>query len=237
MRLERVPGTCSQETKQGFFSEHVNIYDAYALIDILCFVLLLYWIRQQHQRTSRGYFSPENPVVFSVYLWLLIANAIASLYQALILTYADGSATSEIWAWVVAGLYGSTYGVYHIVIEGTTCLLLSSGIGKRSMRRSLIFGLLYGFFTTVLVAYWIHSPGLDIAPVLSRNPSESQLAAFVTWNGSNALMYFVMWVAPQRGRWTRRPAAVYWGRFFFLYRLVALTAAAIVHQGVRATSI
>jgi len=236
MQLERIPGKCSQEVNDGIFSGYMNVYDAYVAIDILCFVLLLYWSRQQHQRTSRGYFSPENPVVFSVYLWLLVANAVAALYQALILSYSDSLVTSEIWAWVVASLYGSTYGAYHVVIEGTTCLLLSPGIGKRSMRRSLMFGLVYGVITTVLVAFWIHSPGLDIAPVLSRNPSVGQYTAFALWNGSNGLMYLILWVAPQRGRWARRPAAVYWGRFFFLYRLVALAAAVIVNQGVRTTS-
>jgi hypothetical protein len=227
-------GFCSWQTHEGFFGiRHFGIYDLYAAIDIMCFGLLLYWIRQQHRRTSHGYFSPENPVVFPVYLWLLVSNAAASLFQAVVITNGPSAAASVAWAWAVAFLYGSTYGAYHVVIEGTTCLLLSPGIGQRSMRRAVAVGLSYGLATTVATAFWIYSPGLAPATVLLGTASAGQFAVFYLWSGTNAALYLALWVAPQRGWWARRPAAVYWGRFFFLYRVTDLVAAVIAGQGVR----
>ena len=85
-------------------------------------------------------------------------------------------------AWAV--LLGIVYGLFHVFVEGTTVLLLSPGIGQRSIGRAARVGLAYGALTGAAIAY-AYSPGGSTETTNPEGSGSSRVGAtFPTPRGS-----------------------------------------------------
>jgi len=127
-------------------------------------------------------------------------------------------------------------------------LLLSAGVGRRSLRRATIVGIAYGLFTLACITFvyspsrWadkdieedLHKEHEDANDTRSRVAGESLAAQVVVsfWSYSNLVFYLAAWLTPTE-RWNRRPAAIYWCRFIALYRLAQTIALALISLEVR----
>ena len=99
--------------------------------------------------------------------------------------------------------------------------LLSSGVGRLTMHRSAAFGLAIGFF--VGGCYYISASGDADVPVFE---DESTNAAFNwVWEGALLLLDAVVWLAPRFLQ--RRPAAIYWSKFWAVFRVSLMSAEAL----------
>jgi len=106
-----------------------------------------------------------------------------------------------------------------VQVEGTTWLLLSNGIGKRSLRNSTTVGLVSG----AIVGFCVFAVGVqDLPGAVFKDKAINQFCTYF-WQGTNLLFYLVVWLMPTYGslvRDTRRPALIYWARFWCLYRML-----------------
>lgn len=93
-------------------------------------------------------------------------------------------------------------------------LLLCRGIGRRAMVKSVIVGLSYGCFTWLCISLWFASTDSDISFV----DEIVGTIAYDIWTVSELFIFIPMWLMPNKGIFIRRPAAIYWGRFFGLMR-------------------
>jgi len=111
--------------------------------------------------------------------------------------------------------------VYHHVVqlEGTTWLLLSNGIGKKSLRVSSAVGLLSG----AIVGFCVFVVGVqDLPGAVFKDKVLNDFCKYF-WEASNLLFYLLVWLMPTCGslmRDTRRPALIYWARFWCLFRIL-----------------
>ena len=107
-------------------------------------------------------------------------------------------------------------------------LLLESGLGKTAMKRSLQRGLFIGLF--VGVSYFIAKSVNAGTPVLPAAFGLSQAATNDLfkwlWEGVLLVFYAVLWIAPNDEGFSsrRRPALVYYARFWANYRGATLAA-------------
>ena len=75
-------GFCEGVSKKGI-GPFGSIWEVHSIISFISFAALLWWARQQYLKatSSKGFYVPDQPVIFPVYLKLLVANAITSLTQ------------------------------------------------------------------------------------------------------------------------------------------------------------
>lgn len=102
-----------------------------------------------------------------------------------------------------------------IRLEGTACLVLLSGIGQRAVKHAITGGLIWGalvFFMVTLV-------------YISPSPTPIVLNAILY--GILIAFFGMMWLLPNEGALFRRPAAIYYGRFWTLYRAALLVSVVV----------
>lgn len=93
-------------------------------------------------------------------------------------------------------------------------LLLCRGIGRRAMIKAVLAGCSYGAFTWVCITIWFSSKS-------NQDENISTMAGnivYYIWTLSQLVIYLAVWLMPNSGMFTRRPAAIYWGRFLGLMR-------------------
>jgi hypothetical protein len=93
-------------------------------------------------------------------------------------------------------------------------LLLCRGIGRRAMVKSAIVGLSYGAFTWVCITIWFSSQSKHDEDISEMSGN----LIYYFWTLSQLVIYMAVWLMPNSGMFTRRPAAIYWGRFLGLMR-------------------
>ena len=106
-------------------------------------------------------------------------------------------------------------------VEGTTWLLLSNGIGKRSLQNSTAVGLVSG----AVVGFCVFAVGVQDHPsAVFKDKAINQFCKYF-WEGTNLLFYLAVWLMPTYGsleRDTRRPALIHWARFWCLFRFLMI---------------
>jgi len=213
------------------------VWDIHAVAFVLSSFVLSIWIRKQYElgkdKGNVGYYSSDQLVIFPVHLKLLVALVVTSFGHGVLLlvffaeeivkgySFATGNAVS--------------FFASHVVIEGITFLLLSPGIGHRSMKKAALRGIAVGF--VVGVSTFFTFLGEDKQKELIANDVLGDAVVFV-WQGLLLLLYWAVWLAPNNGCGNfmpkRRPAALYWASFWAQFRLVLFVAYLLEEWGVDA---
>jgi len=78
---------CMELNNEGIVGTPIaSLWDFHATINVLSVCLVLRYIRKQRLKAASGNYSPDRPMIFPVYFWLLVFNAGASFFQAGVLT-------------------------------------------------------------------------------------------------------------------------------------------------------
>jgi hypothetical protein len=180
-------------------------------------------------RTS-GYYSMGQQIIFPIHLKLLVLLGATTLFQGIMLAVfkalssidEKGGKGAKDYETVFASFQALSFGLSHIVIEGITLLLLSSGIGKRAIKRATVGGVVVGLL--VGVCTYIYT--------VFRKEIANDIWQF-SWLGLLVLFYWIVWLWPKSIiHFTRRPALLYWARFWAIYRLMTFIAFLLQQFGV-----
>jgi hypothetical protein len=106
--------------------------------------------------------------------------------------------------------------------EGITFLLLSPGIGYRSMKTAAVRGAAVGFIVGLSTFFGLLDDKRQRTIIASDVLGD---AIHFGWGALLCLLYAAIWLAPNRGTFKRRPAVVYWASFWAPYRLILFFAA------------
>lgn len=184
-------------------------------------VVIMYWIKKQ-ELTARWY-GLQDPdgkvaksVIFPVFVNVMWMNSFVNFYIGCVLLIVanpniDANETDP----VSTITYSIIWGLQHAIIEGVAFLLMHKGLGWTSALKSFKYGIIWGAFTGLVTysVYYYHG----IVGSVYRIVWETLLISF----------YFVLWLAPQKHLY-RRPSAVFYGRFWFGFRVLALVIETLV---------
>lgn len=195
------------------------------LLSLFLFVSLTLgcWLRAKYNKEQAEIYTREQRTLFPFHFNVLVLFAVAQVLSSVLGIAAvykkncDGDLSScdltENYAgedvnFAGALLLGLSFGVENALIEGTACLVLFSGIGKRTANLAMIGGAIWGAFVTVMIflAY--------TASIVYGFIMHLLIIAF----------FGAMWLLPNRGILTRRPSSVFYGRFWTLYRIGLLVS-------------
>jgi hypothetical protein len=186
----------------------------------ISFAMLFARIAKEHQDKSSGYYSANKNAVFPVHLNVLIVLCAASFNQAVIFSsvgYLHPTSLPSINRASIA--IGFCYATTHSVTEGTTMLLLSAGIGRQALIRAAMIGVLTGLIIGSIFAFSFVETSYGGNLFLADQ--ETNYGLNVTVNFTLLVVYSVLWLAPNRGYFVRRPGLIFWSRFLCAYRFFA----------------
>ena len=130
----------------------------------------------------------SNSLVLPVYFYCLWGIAVADLVQGCIDVLVPLNLNSGNKLWPQSVLYGIAYGLYHFVLEGIAFLLAQQGVGRYSLRRSLLLATAWGFVTFCL-------------QIIAFQMQPGTLPHFITtlgWEATMLTFYLVLSVWPIR---------------------------------------
>ena len=180
---------------------------------------LVWFIRGQYVMYSDhfdGYYNNSRRVILPIHLKLLVYFAVTSVLHGFIsLVLANLDVTHGFWFALVNAF---SWFMEHTAIEGAAFMLMSPGIGKRSIRRAATLGMVSALVVgvTTFAAFYI-------------DDARGQAAALCRemW-----LMFWfaVAWLTPRKW-WPRRASAIYYCRFWALQRgLLAMSATLLMND-------
>jgi hypothetical protein len=106
-------------------------------------------------------------------------------------------------------------------MEGTTMLLMSPGIGRRSLARALAAGLAAGVFVGCCKALSLPESRPLVPGAAAHGATDVWFGSL--WQAALLMLNGVLWLAPNKGLLSRRPAAIYHARFYALFYALQLT--------------
>lgn len=111
----------------------------------------------------------------------------------------------------VAFLYGIMWALQHMAIEGVALLLMQKGLGVHAAKQTAKYTAAWGVFTFIVVF------------ISSLNATQFVNTFFLWfWEIAMFLFYGLLWKCPLEYLY-RRPAAVWYGKIWFIYRIFILT--------------
>ena len=156
-----------------------------------------------------GYYNNSRRVILPIHLKLLVYFAVTSVLNGFIsLVLANLDVTHGFW-FALGNAFSWFMG--HTAIEGAAFMLMSPGIGKRSIRRAATLGMV-----SALVV------GVTTFAALYFDDARRQTAALCRemW----LMGWFAMaWLTPRKW-WPRRASAIYYCRFWALQRSPNVTS-------------
>jgi hypothetical protein len=184
----------------------------YGFLLIVSCGALAAWAKAQYAMKTNGYFSYQQHAIFSVHLKILVLISFNSLVQGALIIWA---VEANFEGWRLALAYGVGAGICEGTKGGITMLLLSAGIGRRSLQRAVRVGCVLGLLALAVVAFAHDTTSRTVA--FSAGDVTS-----LGWEFAQLVFYSWVAFAPAGAvGFPRRPAAVAWASFWALCHALA----------------
>lgn len=177
------------------------------------------WIRKQQQNALRGMEGAAKHVVFPIYLPIMWISALSDAFLGLVIFFVKRS-TDGSTSWSNSVVTASALGVQHFVIEGIAIILMQYGCGMRAIRMASIGGGLVGVYTFLTVLFYYHS----------GSTSDAAVVLYFCWLVSLLVFYACIWLIPRK-RLYRRPAVIFYAKFWTLFQVLVILSEALVSFG------
>lgn len=182
------------------------------VLNVVMSLITVMWIRSQEKeaQAENGREDAVKSVIFPVFVNVLWCSAFVNIYNGVITALVPANPLGDN-GFLVSAVYASIWGLQHAVLEGIAFLLMQKGCGQHAASRAFKMAIGFGSYTFVVFFFCFSTVG-TIQKVLELSWD------FICW-----LFFAALWLAPQR-RFFRRPAAILYAKFWFLYRsLVIIT--------------
>lgn len=192
------------------FTQDVGVVKFIIALSYFTMMLVtMFWLRKQQRNAEKGDSKAVHSVLFPFYTQLLWLSAISNMYLGLLMLLipveitGDNSGMSNL-------LYPSAWAVQHFVVEGIAVMLMQKGCGRGSAVKAARVTIIWAGITFVLQIMAYTTAGI------------TSITAQCIWSSMLLIFYFCLWKLPQN-RLFRRPAAIFYARFWFWFRVVTLT--------------
>jgi hypothetical protein len=168
-------------------------------------LLIIYFIKRQEWKAQQGDDQAVKSVVFPIFVQVLWINAAINIYIAFIALafdfspYVTTTNQGAIWA------FSLMWSLQHCLVEGVAILLMQKGLGRNAAVKAIRLICFWGIFAFMVHWTEYNAPGV---------PS---LLLDIVWNLSILAIYGSLWFTPMKNLY-RRPAAIFYGKFWFLFR-------------------
>ena len=188
-----------------------------ALIFLVNSFLLVLWIKRQQYRAESGNNIAAKSVIFPVYVHVLWANVLMNVYISTVFLFVHVPINGH-YSIASAVIFALMCLFQHFVSEGVAFLLMEKGMGWHSAMQCFKKAALWAIFTffTRFTQYY-------------SKDTTFGFAIYLVWNVIVLLFYGCVWLAPEH-RLFRRPAAYFYAKFWFFYRLVAIVAIILQYE-------
>jgi hypothetical protein len=180
---------------------------AFILFAMAC--ITISWIYIQERNARMGNDRAVKSVIFPVFtkmMWLLVITNIYFSILMLILPADPAGKNSLIITWC----YPILFSLQHFVIEGIAFLFMQKGLGSHAAKNAFkwtIWWCLFTFLTQIVVF---------------QNSGILSIIVNSIWSVLQLVLYGLLWLLPN-DKLFRRPAAIFYAKFWFIFRLFALT--------------
>jgi hypothetical protein len=186
-------------------------------------LLVIYFIKMKMkvaQQDSKQDSKAARSVIFPVFVDILWANSLINVYVGiLLLTFSyDTMKSKSYWP------YSIMYALQHMVVEGVAFMLMRKGVGWKAAKDSFWLALLWGVITLFLklgslTTGWL--PDFETYTLVSY-------VLNVFWELALLLFYLALWLLPKKLLF-RRPAALWYAKFWTLFRVASITINALIY--------
>jgi hypothetical protein len=177
------------------------------------------WIRKQQHNALMGMEGAAKHVVFPIYLPIMWVSALSDAFVGLAIFFVKTS-TDGSTIWSNAIITALAVGTQHVVIEGIAVILMQYGCGMRAMRVAGITGGVIGLIT-FLTAMFYYRLG---------ETSDVSVILYFCWMLGLLAFYATLWLAPQQ-RLYRRPAVIFYAKFWTLFQVMVIVAVMVGSVG------
>jgi hypothetical protein len=196
----------------GLPPNHIGILMVMAgILNIITSLITIMWIKSKEKEAQMEGDEGEDAaksVIFPVFVQVVWLNVFINLYAGAVETFLPFNPVGENLSYI-AILYGLIYGLRHLVTEGLAFLLMKKGCGKNAAKEAGYQALLWGFITFALLFLILYKAGIS-GKILN-----------LLLDLAVCVFYFALWKAPLQ-RLYRRPAAIFYSKFWALYRFLAV---------------
>ena len=170
------------------------------------------WIRKQKQNALMGMEGAAKHVVFPIYLPIMWVSALSDAFVGLVIFFVKKSSTGST-IWPNAIITATALGIQHVVIEGIAVILMQYGCGMRAMRVAGMAGGSIGIATFLTVLFYY------------RNGTNTELSVMIyfCWMMCLLIFYSILWLMPLK-RLYRRPAVIFYAKFWTIFQLLVIGA-------------
>lgn len=191
-------------------------------MNIVASLITVIWIKRKEREAQAedGADDAAKSVIFPVFVKLLWISIVVNIYAGAVITVVPFDPVGHNNG-LSSNLYASMSAFQHFIIEGTAFLLMQKGCGSNAGKIAFKYALIWAL-TTYIMKYFIFSSGGWEGNVIE-----------MVWNFIMAAFYIAVWVVPQKNLY-RRPAAIYYAKFWTYYR--ALAVIITIMMFVRATA-
>lgn len=177
------------------------------------------WIRKQQQNALRGMEGAAKHVVFPIYLPIMWVSAISDAFLGLVIFFVKRS-TDGATSWTNSVVTACALAVQHFVIEGIAIILMQYGCGMRAIRIASLAGGVVGVYTFLTVLFYYRS----------GSTSEAAVVLYFCWLIALLVFYSCIWLLPRK-RLYRRPAVIFYAKFWTLFQILVILSEALAAFG------
>jgi hypothetical protein len=150
----------------------------------------------------------------------MIASACSDLLLGLVIFFVQVNFLSGANSWSSAVAVAIAYASQHFVLEGISFILIQQGCGRKAFRNACLYSSIWSL-TTFLFLLFSFKVG-------SKNSIYWGLTDI--WNFCLLCFYSFLWLLPEK-RLCRRPALVFYARFWSIFRFIYFLSVGLIIMG------
>lgn len=190
-----------------------------ALLYFFMMFVTIGWVKLNEKRAKQEY-SPRavSSVIFPPYVSILWVSALSNAYIGILFMFipvrinGSDSDASEY-------LYPIAWSIQHFVIEGIAFMFMQKGCGIGAARRAVWYSFVWAGVTYFLMQLWYSTTGI------------ASITFHLIWSGFMLVFFGCLWLLPEHNLY-RRPVAVWYAKFWFLFRIGAVITFAFGQSGI-----
>lgn len=180
------------------------------LLYLVMSVITILWIKNQEYiaQTADSGEEAAKSVIFPIFVKLLWCNIVVNTFGGIVITVfpINPVGTNDL---TTALTYATLFALQHVIIEGTAFLFMQKGCGNHAAIQATKYASIWGIISFVMIYYTFHLEYI------------SGTIVECIWDGIMVVFYAILWFAPAENLY-RRPAAIYYSKFWGPYRLLAI---------------
>jgi hypothetical protein len=188
----------------------------YGILHILMSLITVFWIKSKEREAQAAYGKEDaaKSVIFPVFINVLWVNIAVNIMSGLIVVLFPLNPINRN-GLTTALLYSFMWASQHIVIEGIAFLLMQKGCGQHAASRAAKLAFSWGALTFI-VMFYIFTVSNLVGGLLD-----------IFWDSVMLTFFLCLWLAPEESLF-RRPAALFYSKFWICYRMVTITINVLV---------